>query len=133
MKTFLLEIVTPERKVYSDQVELLVAKAVTGEIGILANHAPIVVSLAIGPLRLKKDGAEFQIAIMSGFMEVTKEKVVILAEVAEVAEEIDIDRAMRAKARAEERIKQKQKDADLTRAELALQRALTRLKVGRSI
>ena len=130
MKNYLLEIVTPERKVFSNQVEMLVAKAVTGEIGILAGHTPLVSSLGIGPLRVKKDGVEHLISVMKGFMEVSAEKVVILAEAAELAEEIDIDRAMRAKERAEERIREKQDIVDFKRAELALQRAITRIKVS---
>jgi len=130
MKSYLLEIVTPERKVFSDQVEMLIAKAVTGEIGILAGHTPLVTSLAIGPLRVKKDGAEHLISVMKGFMEVTSDKVIILAEAAELAEEIDVDRAMRAKERAEALIRDKAEVVDFKRAELALQRAITRLKVS---
>ncbi|OEF96781.1 F0F1 ATP synthase subunit epsilon [Desulfuribacillus alkaliarsenatis] len=130
MKTYLLEIVTPERKVYSDDVEMLITKAESGEIGILAGHTPLVASLAIGPLRVKKNGAEILMSIMKGFMEVTETKVVILAEAAELAEEIDIDRAMRAKERAEERIRAKEDVLDFKRAELALQRAVTRIKVS---
>jgi F-type H+-transporting ATPase subunit epsilon len=130
MKSYLLEIVTPERKVYSDQVEMLIAKAVTGEIGILSGHTPLVTSLAIGPLRVKKDGVEHLISVMKGFMEVTSDKVVILAEAAELAEEIDVDRAMHAKERAEALIRDKAEVVDFMRAELALQRAITRLKVS---
>lgn len=129
MKNYLLEIVTPERKVYSNQVEMLVARAVSGEIGILAGHTPLVTSLAIGPLRVKKDDTEHLISVMKGFMQVSPDKVVILAEAAELAEEIDIDRAMRAKERAEERIREKKDEIDFKRAELALQRAIARIKV----
>ncbi|OEH85442.1 F0F1 ATP synthase subunit epsilon [Desulfuribacillus stibiiarsenatis] len=130
MKNYLLEIVTPERKVFSEQVEMLIAKANTGEIGIMAGHTPLVTSLAIGPLRVKKEGLEHLVSVMTGFMEVTPDKVVILAEAAELAEEVDIDRAMRAKERAEQRLREKGDKVDFKRAELALQRAVTRMKVG---
>lgn len=133
MSTFLLEVVTPERKVYSDEAEMVIVKGVSGELGILPNHVPLVTPLRIAPVTIKKDGGKTQhvIAVHGGFIEVRKDKVVILAEVAELPIDIDIDRAQAAKERAEQRLAQQKKDdLDFRRAELALQRALIRLGVG---
>jgi F-type H+-transporting ATPase subunit epsilon len=128
VSTLLLEIVTPERKVYAKDVEMVVVKGVEGELGILPNHIPLVTPLKIAPVRAKKGSSEDVIAVHGGFMEVRKDKVVILAEIAELPEEIDVDRAKAAKQRAEERLRaQKREDIDFKRAEIALQKALVRL------
>lgn len=130
MSTFLLEIVTPERKVYAEEVDFIVARGVEGELGILPNHIPLVTPLKIAPLEVKKGGNRDAIAVSGGFMEVRKNKVVILAESAELPEEIDIERARAAKERAERRLRAKQDEIDFRRAEMALQRALTRINVA---
>ncbi|WP_019535643.1 F0F1 ATP synthase subunit epsilon [Paenibacillus ginsengihumi] len=131
MSTFVLEVVTPERKVYAETVNMIIAKGIEGELGILPNHIPLVTPLKIAPLKVKKQGQPDQlIAVHGGFMEVRKDKVVILAESAELPEQIDVERARSAKQRAEERLKQaKRDDIDFKRAELALQRAMNRLDV----
>lgn len=130
MSTFLLEIVTPERKVYAQDVNMIIAKGAEGELGILPNHIPLVTPLRIAPVTVKKNGSRDEyIAVGGGFMEVRKDKVVILAESAELPEQIDIDRAKSAKERAEQRLAAKKSDTDLRRAELALQKALNRLDV----
>lgn len=130
VSTMRLEIVTPERKVYSDEVEMIIVRGVLGEIGILPNHAPFVTPLAISAMRIKKDGKELLVAINAGFLEVSREKVVILAETAELPEEIDFERAQAAKERAETRLNQSGlEELDFKRAELALQRAINRIKV----
>lgn len=126
-----LEIVTPERKVYSDEVEMIIVRGVEGELGILPNHAPFVTPLAISAMRIKKDGKELLVAINGGFLEVNKEKVVILAETAELPEEIDYNRALAAKERAEARLAKKAVESlDYKRAELALQRAINRINIS---
>lgn len=126
-----LEIVTPERKVYSDEVEMIIVRGIEGELGILPNHAPFVTPLAISAMRIKKDGKEFLIAINGGFLEVNREKVVILAETAELPEEIDYNRALAAKERAEARLAKKAVESlDYKRAELALQRAINRINIS---
>ncbi|GAB2721497.1 F0F1 ATP synthase subunit epsilon [Paenibacillus thermoaerophilus] len=130
MSTFVLEVVTPERTVFSQPVNMIVARGVEGELGILPNHIPMVTPLKIAPLTYKKDGKQSDIAVNGGFMEVRKDKVVILAESAELPEDIDVSRAQAAKARAEERLRQQKSDIDHARAELALQRALNRLSVA---
>ncbi|MDR3562518.1 MAG: F0F1 ATP synthase subunit epsilon [Negativicutes bacterium] len=125
-----LDIVTPERIVYSADVNMVIARATDGDIGILPGHAPLIAGLDIWPLRVLNDEGETQISICSGFIEVRPEKVTILAGCAELPEEIDVQRAAAAKARAESRLKEVAPDIDLERAEAALRRALIRLRVA---
>ena len=134
MSTFLLEIVTPEHKVFEQQVDMISVKGVEGDLGILANHIPMVTPLRIGPMKIKEGGKEHWIAVHGGFVEVRKDKAVVLAESAEMPEDIDVERAKAAKARAEQRLamaaRSKQDSLDFRRAELSLQRAVTRIKVS---
>ena len=131
MKTFLLEVVTPERKVFAEDVDMIVVKGVGGELGILPDHIPFVTPLKIAPVKVKKGNNEQYIAVHGGFMEVRKGKVVILAESAELPGDIDVERAKAAKERAERRLNAANRDEiDFRRAELALQRALNRLEVA---
>ncbi|QYR22058.1 F0F1 ATP synthase subunit epsilon [Paenibacillus sp. sptzw28] len=129
MSTFLLEIVTPERKVYAEEVNMVIVKGQEGELGILPNHIPLVTPLKIAPVIIKKDRSEEAVAVHGGFIEVRKDKVVILAESAELPGDIDPDRALSAKQRAEQRMSGKRDEYDFRRAELALQRAMNRLEV----
>ncbi|MNI74784.1 ATP synthase epsilon chain [compost metagenome] len=131
MSTFLLEIVTPERKVYAEQANMISVKGVEGELGILPNHIPLVTPLKIAPIIVKQQGSKDTIiAVNGGFMEVRKDKVVILAESAELPEQIDVTRANAAKERAQKRLAEhKQNNVDFKRAELSLQRALNRIGV----
>ncbi|WP_442602563.1 F0F1 ATP synthase subunit epsilon [Paenibacillus sp. KN14-4R] len=131
MSTFLLEVVTPERKVYAKDASMIVVRGAEGELGILPNHIPLVTPLRIAPLVVKHAGGKDEIiAVNGGFMEVRKDKVVILAESAELPEEIDTERAMVAKERAEKRLASSQHDVNMLRAEHALQRALNRMHVS---
>lgn len=133
MTTFQLEIVTPERLLFSDQVSFVSVMAAEGSMGILANHAPLVTTLQIAPVKIRfPDQKERWIAVEGGFMEVTGSKVTILAETAELPEEIDVNRALRAKERAEQRLARRD-EYDFKRAELALKRALTRIEVSQTI
>jgi F-type H+-transporting ATPase subunit epsilon len=132
MKTIKVSIVTPNGPVYESDVEMVSTKAQSGELGILPGHIPMVAPLAIGVVRLKEPGNKDQVlvAVSGGFLEVRPDKVTILAQAAEKAEEIDVERALRAKERAEQRMKeQKVEDIDFRRVELALQRAINRLTV----
>lgn len=130
VSTMRLEIVTPERKVYSDEVEMVIVKGVLGEIGILPKHAPFVTPLAISIMRIKKEGKELHVAITGGYLEVGNDKVVILAEAAELPEDIDYDRAVAAKERAERRLANTgSEEYDFKRAQFALQRAVNRIKL----
>ena len=126
-----LEIVTAERLVYTDEVDAVIAPGVKGQMTILPHHAPLMTMLEPGELCLRKGADETFIAISGGFLEVLQNRVIVLADTAERAEEIDLARAEAAKARAEERLSQRaEKDLDLVRAEAALRRSLARLKVG---
>lgn len=128
MKTVPLEIVTPDRKVFEDEVQMVIVRGAAGDLGILAGHVPLATTLKIAPVRAKyPDGSVKNIAVSGGFIEVKPNKVIILAETAELPEEIDLDRAERARQRAEQRLGQPG-DIDQARAELALQRALTRIE-----
>lgn len=128
MSTFLLEIVTPERKVFAEEANMIIVKGVAGELGILPNHIPLVTPLKVAPVTVKQNGKQVYIAVNGGFMEVRKDKVVILAESAELPEQIDLERAQAAKERAEKRLASKD-NYDFKRAEVALQKALTRIEV----
>ena len=128
-KTMKLDILTPERTVCCVEVDMVVARAVDGEVGILYNHAPLVVALDIAPLRYKVGDEEHEVSVCNGFMEVRDNRISVLTPCAEMEEEIDVRRAAEAKARAEERLSHKS-DVDVRRAELAWQRALVRLKIA---
>jgi F-type H+-transporting ATPase subunit epsilon len=130
VSTFLLEVVTPERVVYAQDVNMVSVKGVSGELGILPNHIPLVTPLKIAPITIKRGGATEVMAVNGGFMEVRKDKVVILAESAERPGDIDVERARTAKERAEKRIAGKQDEIDFRRAEMSLQRAMNRLDVS---
>lgn len=127
-KTQRLEIVTPQKKVFSEDVKFLVAPGTDGELGILPEHAPLITSLNIGIMRIQQEGKNIKVVVTGGFMEVRNNKVTVLANAAERAEDIDVARAEAAKQRAEARLAAKTPDIDVLRAELALKRALTRLK-----
>jgi len=131
MSTVNVEIVTPERVVYSGEGNILVAKGMEGELGILANHIPMVTPLQIAPVQIKKSTGEDLVAVSGAFMEVRKDKITILAQAAELPEDIDVNRAQAAKERAERRLAEKgQEGLDVKRAQLSLQRALIRLQVA---
>ena len=125
-----LEIVTAEKLIYSEDVDMVVAPGVDGYLGILPHHTPLMTMLNPGELRIKNGGEEIDMAITGGFLEVRPDKVVVLADAAERAEEIDIARAEAAKKRAEERLAGKVPEGDLLRAQASLMRALMRLKVA---
>jgi F-type H+-transporting ATPase subunit epsilon len=129
---FRLEIVTPERLVYSDQVDGITIPTLDGEIGILAHHMPLVSIIAPGEIKVRKNEEVQYIAISGGFVKVVPAGVTILADTAEQAEEIDIERATRARERAEKFMKERKDDRFIhTEAVAALERALARIKVAR--
>lgn len=128
-KTIRLEVVTPERIVFNEEVDFISVPGAEGRIGILPEHAPLITGLKIGQLTIKEGKEEIILAISGGFAETKDSKVVILAETAERPEEIDADRATLAKERAEGRLASRSPETDVLRAELALKRAMNRLKV----
>jgi F-type H+-transporting ATPase subunit epsilon len=133
-----LELVAPAGLVFEGDVEMVVVPSVTGELGILRRHAPIVVQLAIGRLRaLSSDGTWLVFAVAEGFVKVQFDKVIVLADAAEEAAKIDIQRAEEAVERATERLKMyhegtvpEGEHVDVYREQLALRRARNRLKVA---
>ncbi len=129
-ETLQLEIVTPERLVEKDVVTEIQIPGKNGYLGILPGHAPLITELGIGEITYVADRATYRLAVAWGFAEVLPHKVTILAEVAEKAEEIDVERARRARERAEERLKSGSADVDFPRAANALERANTRLEVA---
>ena len=130
MSAIKLDIVTAERAVFSDDVDVLVVPGIEGQLGILPHHAPLVTMLQPGELRIKKEGTELRMAITGGFIEVRPERVIVLADAAEREEEIDVQRAEAAKRRAEEQLKERPQGIDSARVEAALRRALIRLEVA---
>jgi F-type H+-transporting ATPase subunit epsilon len=126
-----LDIVTAERAVYSADVDGIIAPGVEGQLGILPPHAPLMTILQAGELVVRKDGKEERLAISGGFLEVRPDHVIVLADAAERAEEIDITRAEAARKRAEERLRSaKAEGIDQARAEIALRRAIARISVA---
>jgi F-type H+-transporting ATPase subunit epsilon len=125
-----VDIVTAERLVYSEEgVERLIVPGVEGELGVLTLHAPLLTMMQPGVLRIVKGGDEVEMAITGGFIEVRQNRVTILADAAERAEEIDTVRAEEARRRAQRRLEERASEEDLARAEASLARALVRLKV----
>jgi F-type H+-transporting ATPase subunit epsilon len=122
-----VEIVTPERRVSQSEADSVIIPAVDGELGILTNHTPLVAQLQPGDIRIHS-GQETQIlAVSGGFVEVQNNQVVIMAETAELAHEIDAERARQAAERAKAELKSPSGPKDLLQAEAALRRALARL------
>lgn len=128
--TFRFKVVAPDGPVLDQEVEFVLARSEEGDLGILARHAPLIASLEIGVVRYRANGQEGRIAVSGGFMEVADNQVTILANTAETAEKIDLLRAKAAKERAEKRLQERKPDTDLQRAEIALKRALTRIKAA---
>jgi F-type H+-transporting ATPase subunit epsilon len=127
----LLEIVTPERLAYSDEVDSVQIPGSEGELGILPHHAPLVATLGIGELRIRKGGGEESFAVVGGFVQVRPDKVVVMAETADMASEIDLERAEQARREAERALETGfHEGADLAAARAALQQALLRIRVA---
>ncbi len=121
-----LEVVTPDKEVVNTSVDYVSCPGVDGEFGVLKNHVALLSALKVGILRYNQDGKDQLIFISGGFADVNDNVVTVLAESAELAQEIDKGRAQNAQKRAEERLAQKNDDIDVLRAQIALQRALVR-------
>ena len=131
MTTMHLEIVTAERMVYSEDVDILVAPGIEGELAILPNHAPLLTVLKPGEIRVVSGDEESYMAVSGGFMEVMANKVTLLADTAERAEEINLQRTEEALERANERVASAVSDVDLERAMASLRRSQLRMRVAR--
>jgi F-type H+-transporting ATPase subunit epsilon len=129
--TFQLEIVTPTRLLVKDAAAEAQIPGLSGYLGILPGHAPLLTELAVGAITYKASGSTHTLSVAWGFAEVLPDKVTILAEAAERPQEIDVARAQKAKERAEQHLKSDDPKVDYARAEDALQRAETRLNVAK--
>lgn len=125
----LLEIVTPEKRVLSETVDIVMAPGVEGEFGALPNHIPFLTQLKVGELRFRVGATTRYVAIMGGFAEVLPDHVTVLAPAAEEATQIDVIRAKAARERAERRLAESRENIDFARAQAALQRSIARLRV----
>src|SRR5947207_1034327 len=131
MATLKLEIVTPEAKVYSEDVDMVTLPGVEGEMGIFPMHVPLMTQLTAGEVGVRKGGQDFFLAVGEGFVEVTGERVSILTDMAIKAENIDESKAEEARQRAESRLAEKLDDAEVASVSAALAHSLAQLKVKR--
>ncbi|HLP77966.1 MAG TPA: F0F1 ATP synthase subunit epsilon [Candidatus Paceibacterota bacterium] len=131
MPTLKLEIVTPDAKVFSDDVEMVTLPGVEGEMGIFPNHVPLMTQIAPGEIIARKGGQDFFLAIGEGFVEITGERVAILADMAIRAENIDEAKAEEARRRAEARLAEHIDDEETATVQAALAHSLAQLKVKR--
>lgn len=131
LKKFRLEVISPERIFYNGEVEMVELTTTEGDIGIYADHIPLTTIVAPGVMTItESDGVLKEAAVLEGFMEITQEKVTILAQSCEWPEEIDVNRAQEAKARAERRLKSTDANINMARADLALRKSLIRLELA---
>ena len=133
MAKLTVELVTAERQVLSQEADIVIAPGAEGEIGILPRHAPLVTTLHPGVMVLRNDGEEQLLAIAGGFLQVFRDRVLILADAAERSEELDEERAVEARSRAESALKEAQAQGGVQAeaARMALRRSLVRLNVAR--
>jgi F-type H+-transporting ATPase subunit epsilon len=131
--TFYLEIVTPNRKFFSGEVESVTLKSLDGELGILKGHIPMVAAVDSGRIQIHQNGEWLTAAVSSGFSEVKEDRCIILVDSAEWPHEIDVNRALAAKERAEERLRLRRSQAEYLQSKAALSRATARLKVTKPI
>ena len=129
--TLHLEIVTPERLAYSDDVDMVLVPGIDGELGVLPHHTPLVSLLGVGELKIRKGGDEESFAIVGGFLQVRPDKVVVMAETASLASDIDLEKAQEARREAERALAAGYHEgADLSSARAALQQALLHVRVA---
>ncbi len=125
-----LEIVTPERRAFTDEVDMVVVPGIDGELGILPHHTPLISALGTGELKIKQRGVEQVMLISGGFVEVRPDKVVVMADIAEHSEEIDAARATEARKQAEAQLGEARQPADVARIRASLQTALMRERIA---
>lgn len=128
--TFKLQIISPDRIFFDDEVEMVELRTTEGDIGIMKGHIPLTAVTVPGSLIIHQSGSTKEAALHDGFIEILKDKVVILAEACEWPEEIDINRAKEAKIRAERRLRGEEGECNMDRAEVALRKALIRLEIA---
>ena len=133
MKTYFLEMLTPEREFFSGEVEEIIIETPEGRRGILAEHTPMIMAVAVGEIKIKQDGKMKSCFSAEGFLEIRPDKVVVMAQVVEWPEEIDIRRAQEAKRRSEERLRHQQSLQEYHSTMSSLARAMARLRIKRSM
>lgn len=126
-----LEIVTPDKPFFSEEVEMVIVRGMEGDLAIMKGRAPITTPLKIGKVRIFQNGVERVAAVVDGYISVVEDKATIVTEAAEWPDEIDVQRAEAAKTRAEERLNKRSDGIDVARAELALKRAINRIEVSK--
>lgn len=127
---FHVQVVSPDRIFFEEDIEMLEIKTTEGEIGVLAGHIPLTSIIAPGVVRFIVNGESKEAALHDGFLEILPDRVMILAESCEWPDEIDMNRAREAKNRAERRLKGSEGEINEARAEMALRKALLRLELG---
>ena len=127
----MLEIITAERQIYSDEVDMVIAPGADGQLGILPNHAPLMTMLKAGELTIRKGGEDSYVSVSGGFMEVLGNRVSVLADACERSDEIDEERAQQAMQRAQERLANRDSDLEMETVLASLQRAQARLNLVR--
>lgn len=125
-----LEIVSPERRAFDEEVDMVVVPGIDGELGILPHHMPIITALGVGELKVRRGGQEDSYAVAGGFVEVRPDRVVVMADLAERSDEIDEAKAVEARRAAEAQLGEIQDPVDLARARAALQTALMRERIA---
>ena len=125
-----LEIVSPERRAFTDEVDMVIVPGIDGQLGILPNHTRLISALGIGELRIKKSGTEQSMLISGGFVEVRPDKVIVMADLAERSDEIDEARAAEARRQAEQELEEAKDPVDIARVRASLQTALMRERIA---
>ena len=133
MALFNLEIVTPLKVAYREQVKMIIVRTVDGDMGILPNHAPLVTALAVGEMTIRKEDGNQQYFIAGGFLEISKDKVVILADKAVRAEDIDIEEERRKQAIMEAKAANLQEDREIVLLQKELQEVLMKIQIGEKL
>ena len=128
-KTFTLQIISPTRIFFDEEVDMVEMRTTEGEIGVLAGHIPLTAIVEPGVVKIHQEGKVREAALLDGFVEIRGNKVTVLAEACEWPDEIDFSRAEEARSRAERRLASHEADLDVARAEAALKRAMVRLKL----
>jgi F-type H+-transporting ATPase subunit epsilon len=129
--TLKLEIVTPEAKIYSEDVEMVTLPGVDGELGVYPNHVPLMTQLVAGEVSVRKGGQPYYLAVGEGFVEIRGDRVSILTDMAVGAENIDLAKAEEARQRAEARLAEKLEDEEVAAINASLAHSLAQLKVKR--
>lgn len=128
---FRLEIVTPDKSFFDDEVEMAIIRTTEGDIGIMKNHEPVVAPVSVGAIRIKQNGEFRDAACAGGFLTVDNEKVIVITDAAEWSHEIDVDRAKLSADRAARRLEEKQGELDVLRAKIAMERAINRIRISK--